>query len=321
MAKINRLFKSFFRLLLPVGVLILIAFAASSVWMVYEISQPPVSVPLVTPAKYGQISSRGAQVTDEKWTNRDGTPVRGWLLRGTPNSPAVVLLHKYGTDRSHLLNLGVKLNEATNFTVLMPDQRGHGEGPGVKHSTFGGCEGDDVANAIEYLRSMKTPEQIPLVGKEVGIYGLELGALSGIFAASNDPTVKALVLDSVPADSDSMLENAISQRFPFASSITAKVASLGAYPYYYQGCYRRATSCEMARLMRDRRVMLLGGIDAPRFQDSTSKTGKCFPATTTVDSKTDLSPSGYSMTSASIELSEAYDQRVIDFLRQALTMQ
>lgn len=66
--------------------------------------------------------------------------------------------------------------------------------------------------------------------------------------------------------------------------------------------------------------MLLGGVDTPEFQDATSKLGKCFPASTTVDAKTDLSPSGIGMINASIELSEAYDQRVIDFLKQALTM-
>jgi hypothetical protein len=37
-----------------------------------------------------------------------------------------------------------------------------------------------------------------------------------------------------------------------------------------------------------------------------------------VESKTDLSPSGYSIINASLELSESYDQRVIDFFRQAL---
>ncbi len=40
-----------------------------------------------------------------------------------------MLLHRYGGDRSWLFNLGVKINETTNFTILWPDLRGHGENP------------------------------------------------------------------------------------------------------------------------------------------------------------------------------------------------
>ncbi|MGI8884738.1 MAG: hypothetical protein ACR2IA_10905, partial [Pyrinomonadaceae bacterium] len=68
----------------------------------------------------------------------------------------------------------------------------------------------------------------------------------------------------------------------------------------------------------DRNVLLLAGSDAPRFQDSTSRLAKCFPNTTKVESKTDLSPSGYSIINASLEQSESYDQRVIEFFKANL---
>lgn len=304
----------------PPVILSLIAVAVAAVWLVYESSRPMAMVYLVTPDKYGQLSSRAAQVTDEKWVNHDGTQARGWLLKGIPNAPAVILLHRYSADRSHVLNMGVKLNEATNFTVLMPDQRAHGQEPFVEHSTFGGCEADDVASAITYLRSLRSPEQVALVGKDIGIYGLEMGALAALNAASADQTIKALVLDSVPQDSNALMGHVIGKRFPFASMVTSKVASLGTYPFFYQGCYRRSTSCEVARTLPNRRVLLLGGIDTPDFQETTLRLGKCFPVNASVDSKTDLSPSGMGMISASMEQSESYDQRVIDYLKQALTM-
>lgn len=318
MAKVKRLVKSFWRLLLPVVILLLLAVAGSSVWLVHETAHPVSAAYLVTPDKYGQLSSRGAQVTDESWTNRDGTPARGWLLRGNPDAPAVILLHKYGADRSHVLNLGVKLNEATNFTVLMPDQRGHGLEPGVKYTSFGGCESDDTASAIQYLRSLKTPEQFPLVGKDIGIYGLEMGALAAMFAATQDQSVKALALDSVPQSADNLLASVVDKRFPFASSVTSKFAQLGTRPYFYEGCFKRETVCELAKTLTNRKVMLLAGLDAPGFQESTSKLSKCFPPNSATESKTDLSPSGYSIINASIELSEAYDQRVIDFFKNSL---
>lgn len=299
----------------------LAAIASASIWLLHEVSQPSRLEYLVTPEKYGQLSAKGAQVTDESWQSSDGTTARGWLLRGTPNAPAVLLLHRYGADRSHVLNLGVKLNEATNFTVLMPDLRGHGPQPAVTQTSFGGCEASDASAAIVFLRSLKTPEGLTLVGKDIGIYGLELGALSGLSAADIDKSVKALVLDSVPASSAHLLESSIAKRYPFASSVTGKLADLGTPAYYYGGCYKPEPACEIAKRLGERRVMILGGVDAEMFQESGSRVAKCFPLNSIVETKTDLSPSGYSIFSASIEISSAYEQRVIDFLKQALTLQ
>lgn len=318
MAKSTRLLKSFSRLLLPVILLIVVAAGAAAVWFTHESAHPGTAAYLVTPDKYGQISARGSQVTDEKWTNRDSTGARGWLLRGGENAPAVILLHKYGADRSHVLNLGVKLNEATNFTILMPDQRGHGQDPPVPYTSFGGCESTDTGAAIEFLRGLKSPAQVTLVGRDIGIYGLELGSLAAMSAASQDPGIKALVLDSVPADSDSLVASVIGKRFPFVSSVTSKLGQLGAYPYFYEGCYSRTPVCESAKSVANRKAMLFAGTDAPEFQESTSKLSKCFPNSTQAEANTTLSPSGFSVINASIPVSEAYDQRVIDFFRTSL---
>src|SRR5687767_1294211 len=189
MAKSTRLLKSFYRLLFPAVLLVLAAAGAASVWFARESSHPGSAAYLVTPDRYGRLSARGAQVTDETWTNGDGTQARGWLLRGAENAPAVILLHKYGADRSHVLNLGVKLNEATNFTVLMPDQRGHGQNPPVAYTSFGGCESTDAGAAIKYLRGLKSVNQASVVGNDVGIYGLEMGSLAALSAASQDAAV------------------------------------------------------------------------------------------------------------------------------------
>lgn len=317
MAKVKRLTKSFLRLLLPVVLLVVVATAAASVWLVHETSHPVNMGYLVTPEKYGLLSSRGAQVTEETWQGKDGEAQKGWLLRGEPNMPAVILLHKYGANRSHMLNLGVKLSEATNFTVLMPDLRGHGSEAPAQKCTFGGCESDDLTATVEYAKSLKTTDgQFQLIGGGVGIYGLEMGALSAL-ATANHPDVKAIALDSIPADSDAVLSSAIGKRFPFASSVTEKLGQLGTYAYFYDGCYERGSACEMAKQVQNRNVLLLAGSDASSFQESTSKLSKCFPNSVKMDSKTDLSPSGMNILNASLEISGAYDQRVIDFFRNS----
>ncbi len=319
MAKTTRLFKSFLRLLFPVVLLILLAIAAGSVWLVYTTAHPLNSRYLVTPDKYGQLSARASQVTEETWSNKNGSSSRGWLLRGSENAPAVILLHKFGADRSYVLNLGVKLNESTNFTVLMPDQRAHGENPSVPNASFGGCESEDANSSIEFLRNLKTPNQIALVGKNIGIYGVEMGAMVAVNLAAKDQSVKAIVLDSVPQDSDGLLKSSVDRRFPFASFATSKLARLGTFMYFYDGCYQREPVCDVARKIENRNIMLLAGIDAQDFQDSTSKLSKCFSPSNKLESKLDLSPSGFSIINASMEQSESYDQRLIDFFRNSLS--
>lgn len=319
MAKTKRLFKSFYGLLLPVIILLVIAFAAASVWLVHSTANPTKSAYLVTPEKYGRFSARGAQVTEEKWNNQDGTAARGWLLKGVEFAPAVVLIHRYGTDRSYVLNLGVKINEATNFTILMPDLRGHGENPAVKNTSFGGCEADDISSAIEFIKSLKSENQNPLIGPDIGLYGVEAGALSAISAAAKNENVKAIVLDSVPSSSDAVLAGAVNKRFPFASSVTSKIAAAGTYLYFYDGCYQRDSACSIAKSVMNRQVLLLAGSDAPDFQETTTRLSRCFPGNTKIESKTDLNPSGYGITNASLEQSEAYDRRIIDFFKSTLS--
>lgn len=318
MAKSTRLAKSLTRLLLPTLLLVVIAIAGGSVWLVYATAHPLNSRYLVTPQKYGQLSSRAAQVTEEKWTNRDGSPARGWLLRGAEGAPAVILFHKFGADRSYVLNLGVKLNESTNFTVLMPDQRAHGEDPPVKNASFGGCETEDASSATEFVRSLKNANDIPLVGRDLGVFGVEMGAIVALSMAESDPGIKAIALDSVPQDSDSLLRGTVDRRFPFASFATTELARIGTYMYFFDGCYKRESMSDIARRIQGRNVMLLAGLDAQEFQDSTARLAKSFPANNKIETKIDLSPSGFGIINASIEQSEAYDQRLIDFFRNSL---
>lgn len=318
MAITKRLFKSFYRLILPVFILVVGSLIGGGIFLVERAARAPKARYLVTPEKYGQLSSRGAQITDETWQNSDGSTARGWLLRGTPGSPAVVLLHAYGADRSYVLNLGVKINEATDFTILMPDQRGHGDTPHVKNTSFGGRETEDALAAVNYLRALKLDGQTPLVGQSIGIYGTEMGALTAVFAAGKDEAVKALVLDSVPNNSDDLLSRATVKRYPFASFVTTRVAHLGTYMYFYDGNYRRDSGCDVAKNLGNREVLLLAGADAPEFQTSTTAVSRCFPNSTKIETKTDLNPSGFNITNASLEQSEAYDQRVIGFFKQSL---
>lgn len=315
----TRLAKSLSKLIFPVILLIVAALAAASVWLTYRTAHPDAVKYLVTPEKYAQLSSRGSQVTDETWTNKDGSTSRGWLLRGIENAPAVVLFHKYGADRSYILNLGVKLNESTNFTVLMPDLRAHGENPPVKNSSFGGCEAEDAISAVEFIRNLKTPNQITLVGKDVGVYGIELRhPLHSTPPLSTRPS-RHLSSTAFRKTQTHWSPTPSPRRFPFASSITTRLAKVGTFLYFFDGCYKHDPSCETAKKIDGRSILLLAGLDAPDFQESTTKLSKCFASGNKIESKTDcFHPSGVGIINASIDQSEAYDRRIIDFFRNNL---
>lgn len=319
MASTKRLFRSFFRLLLPTIILIVVTVMAASIWLVHDSAEVPKHSYLVTPEKYGMLSTRGAKVTEETWNNKDGTSARGWLLRGNENAPAVVLLHGYGADRSWLLNMGVRLNEATDFTILIPDMRGHGENPLVGASTFGGAETDDALSSIQFLNQLKTESGAKLTGKDIGIYGIELGALAGIAAAVQDNEVKVLVLDSIPDGSDEVMKSVIAKRYPFVSSVTSKIAQSGTYLYFFGGGYNRRNSCETAKNLTNRKVLMIAGNDTPELQESTNMIAGCFPNQANIEKKTDMMLAGYNLINAPLEQSEAYDQRVIEFFKRNLT--
>ena len=296
MYKLKRLLKSIFRLVLPVVILVVVACVSASIWLVQKASRVEPVPYLVTPAKYGLLSARGAQVTEEKWTNKDGTSARGWLLRGSNSAPAVVLLHKFGADRSYELDLGVKLNEATNFTVLMPDLRGHGESPVVDVSAFGGHESDDTLAAVDFLRNLKTPEGVPLVGARSACTASSWAASQHSVPLSRIRRSQ-LLLDSVPVDSTAVIADAVERRFPFGSSVTRELARLGARLYFYNGSFENLSPCDAAKAISSRKIMLLSGFDVPdsrhRPQNlaGASKTGRTSrPNTTSAPPATTSSP-------------------------------
>lgn len=318
MASTKRLLRSFFRLTLPTLVFLVLAVLAASIWLVHNSAEVPKVAYLVTPEKYGLLSTRGAKITEETWANKDGSSARGWLLRGNEGAPAIVLLHRYGADRSWVLNLGVKLNEATDSTVLMPDMRGHGENPLVSISSFGGVETEDAISAIDFLKQLKTESGAKQIGNEVGIYGVELGALAGLSAAAQNNDIKVLALDSVPRNSDEIIASAIAKRHPFVSSITSKIAQNGTYFYFFNGGYNHQNACETAKNTPDRKILMIAGNDTPNLQASTIEVANCFPKQTAVEKKTDIMPAGYNMINASLDQSEAYDQRIIEFFKRNL---
>ena len=309
----KRLIKS----LLPIALVIVLAVVGSVSFVVYCVSRPEKRPYVVTPEFFPRISGRAIKVTDEKWTNRDGRSARGWLLKGAEGAPAVVLLHRYGGDRSWLFNLGVKINETTNFTILWPDLRGHGENPPIKWSALGSREGDDLLDALQYLRSLKSDNQKTLVGERFGIYGVELGAYSGLKAARGNDQIKVLVLDSIVKSPNDLLNTAIVNCVGLENGLI-QFFSRTAMRVYMLGGYDNTDTCQLANEIQNQRVLLLTGADAGAFRDATTSLQSCFLTPANVETRNDLPLSGYSLPSVTGEQGEAYDRVVIEYFDRNL---
>src|SRR5215207_8333953 len=268
----KRLFKSF----LPIALVIVLAVVGALSFVVYCITRPTKRPYVVTPESFSRISGRAIKVTDETWTNLDGRDARGWLLRGAEGAPAVVLLHRYGGDRSWLFNLGVKINEATNFTILWPDLRGHGENPLIKWTSVGAKEADDLLSALTYLRSLKSENQKTLVGQSFGVYGVELGAYSALKAARTESQIKVLVLDSIANSPDELLSTTVSSCVGVDNGFVQYLSRV-AMKAYLLGTYDSTEACEFAHSIRDQRVLLLSGPEAEKLREATASLQRCFP--------------------------------------------
>jgi len=301
--------------LLPIVLLILLAVAAVCAWLVYGITRPPRAAYLVTPQSFSKVTGPVLKGTDVTWKNHDGTVARGWLIPGADEAPAVILLHGYGADRSWLLNLAVKLNETTNFTVLWPDLRGHGENPPVSWTSFGAREGDDVTAAIDYLHTLKTAAGKPQIRSRVGVYGIGLGSYAALEAATRYPEVRAVALDSAPASPDDLVQAATASRFGMSNGIFQRLAHLGIRIYSF-GKFPTKTSCELARSLDDVHVLLLAGMQGEHARQSTLDLAHCLMSPPEV--KKDLTLTGANLPSSTGEQEEAYDRPVIEFFDKAL---
>ncbi len=312
----RRLARRVIRVFLPFVLIVVVVAAIAMIWIAYGIMRPPRAPYLVTPQTFSQVTGPALKAVDVTWNNRDGTKARGWLIRGTEGASAVILLHRYGADRSWLLNLAVKLNETTNFTVLWPDLRGHGENPLVSTSLFGAVEGDDAIAAIDYLHTLTTPLGKPQIGGRIGLYGVELGAYAALDAARRTPEVRAMALDSTPGSPDDLIRAVTNRHAAMNNSLLQRLGSWGVR-IYSLGKYHNIPSCDLARSLREVKIVLLTGDEGDPWRASTLALGKCFPGGA-IEVKKDLTLTGFNLPASTGEQEEGYDRPVIDFFDKAL---
>jgi len=151
-----------------------------------------------TPASFGltyedvTLSARG-----------DDLQLAAWYVPNAESSRAVILVHgrdasKQNAISGKIVELSAALHEA-GFAVLMIDMRGHGKSEGDRYS-FGVYERYDVLGGVDFL----TGEGFNPAS--VGILGISMGGGAAMGAASEEPDIGALVLESSFADLNPLIE-------------------------------------------------------------------------------------------------------------------
>lgn len=146
-----------------------------------------------TPENLDPLSVRKVSIESD-----DGTVLIGsFLTSPKPNSPAVLLLHQFSSDRHSFDDLAQRL-QARGYCVLAIDGRGFGEStktrdgnPVTVSRSDDAVNGmmDDVGAAFDFLSKQKNVDP-----SRIGIVGASYGSSLAIIYASKHPKVGSVVL-------------------------------------------------------------------------------------------------------------------------------
>jgi pimeloyl-ACP methyl ester carboxylesterase len=120
--------------------------------------------------------------------SRDGLQLFGWFLKGEKR-PVVILLHGLGAT-SLSLSYQARFLQKAGYNVLLFDFRAHGDSQG--DTITGTMEDNDIFGALDYLASRPDVD-----ANQVGVLGVSYGAVIALYAASQSPAIKVVVLESI----------------------------------------------------------------------------------------------------------------------------
>ena len=184
-------------------------------------------------------SSQGLNYRNVAFPSRDDhLLLRGWFIPGIlPNGHLTVertIIMAHGMHANRATHLILSLSAALahrGFAVLAFDMRGHGESA---PAPLGGgyLEQRDVLGAVDFLRSGQLP--YPELGhpRSIGGWGISLGGVALLFAAAQEPAIKALVIDSAYASMESLIKHAFGYAFPFIPGTLVIAHMLYGIDYY-----------------------------------------------------------------------------------------
>ena len=173
------------RLLVPIALTILALFAVTAVLLLMSTLRPGNTADGVQPERY----YLPAQTIE--WTGAQGNKLSGWLIVRDKRNPLIFLCHGYGKDsnRGRLLPLAKRMLE-NGYNVFMFNFRGHG-GSEYSICSLGYKEAEDLRLAVETAVRDKWTDS-----PQIGIFGVSMGGYAAMVVAKNNPTIKAIAVDS-----------------------------------------------------------------------------------------------------------------------------
>lgn len=236
-----------------------------------------------------------------RFPSSDGIELAGWLLKGKPNKPSIVLCHDLGGSKATLLNLALGLQRA-GFTVLALDFRGHGESKGSR-SSLGLTEKRDVIGAVDFLAAPGSAA----AASHIGVYGAGMGAFAATLAALDRPALRVLVLDGLYPDVEYQISRRVYENWEFG------VAHLAALPAAVFGMMRgagvaRECPAEVLPRLAGRALLLLAPAQDASLAAEMERMYKSLPETS--DSEGNL------VTLPSTQVSGLYGQDLEHYLER-----
>ena len=152
------------------------------------------------------IAGRAVEITAS-----DGAVLRGWLLSPEhPNGDCVIALHGIADTRSGALGLA-RLFLDHGYTVLIPDNRGHGESGG-DIITYGLRETGDVHQWVDWLERTESPRNVFGIGESLG------GAVL-LESLAVEPRFSAVVAECSFATFQGVAVERVAQKLPVPAGI------------------------------------------------------------------------------------------------------
>jgi alpha-beta hydrolase superfamily lysophospholipase len=176
----------------------LISYTAVAAVAAQRLTKPQRRLPLFEPAQ------AGFEYQDIRFPARgEALNIAAWYIPAQSATRAVIIAHGIGGCRGREYTISslelVNHLVAEGFSVLMIDLRGHGASDAAR-MTYGIRERYDVLGAVDWLLVRGDP------AGAIGVLGLSMGGVAGIGAASIEPAIGALLVDSACADFLAMMQ-------------------------------------------------------------------------------------------------------------------
>ena len=171
-----------------------------------------------TPSEYGmayediEFSPR----MPEERAEENPITLRGWWIPRSDGTtrpePTIIVVHGIDSNRARDPELYMPLIRDLHergFSLLMFDLRAHGESDGEVMSA-GYYERYDVLGAMDVVE-----DSYGIPAERIGVLGFSMGGVAALLGATEEPRLRALVVDSAFANIDDLFAVEVADRTPF----------------------------------------------------------------------------------------------------------